>query len=71
MFLNLAVVARFETEIISQNKLIELENELAAVNATKNHINAENKVLDAVNAQLKAKKWLWILSLSIIKEFGS
>lgn len=71
MFLNLAVVTRFETEIISQNKLIELENELAAVNAAKNHINAENKVLDAVNAQLKAKKWLWILSLSTIKEFGS
>ena len=65
------VVGRFETEIILQNKLIELENEFAAVKATNNHIKTGNKVLDAVNAQLKAKKWLWILSLSTIKEFGS
>jgi hypothetical protein len=36
------VVGRFETEIILQNKLIELENEFAAVKATNNHIKAEN-----------------------------
>lgn len=36
------VVGRFETEIILQNKLIELENEFAAVKATNNHIKTGN-----------------------------
>lgn len=66
------VVGRFETEIILQNKLIELENEFATVKATNNHIKTGNKVLDAVNAQLKAKTRALDSKLkSTIKEFGS
>lgn len=66
------VVGRFETEIILQNKLIVLENEFAAEKATNNHIKTGNKVLDAVNAQLKAKTRALDSKLkSIIKEFGS
>ncbi len=66
------VVGRFETEIILQNKLIELENEFAAVKATNNHIKTGNKVLDAVNAQLKAKMRALDSKLKYtIKEFGS